>query len=243
MHIGVAWGFNPNPEKYPLDIVIGSKIAAYGMVDINTSVHLTNRLEVLFSAEAYHLSNGNTNKPNKGINMLGAETGIRYFLSNPTSLPNGNFQPKKKKESSMIVFGAVGWVDESTKFSINKPTGSLSTGYYKTINQKSRLSTGIDLFYDEGVLLFTLKNNQLQNVMAAGIFGGHELTLGQISIVTQAGIYIHNPYPSDPFYYERFGIRYSVSKYVIPSIAIKVHGGDVDFIEWGIGFVLWRKHD
>jgi len=35
-------------------------------------------------------------------------------------------------------------------------------------------------------------------------------------------------------------LRYIISKRIIPSITIKVHGFDADFVEWGVGFVLWK---
>lgn len=92
-----------------------------------------------------------------------------------------------------------------------------------------------------GDLYSSQKENQLKNVLAAGLSGGHELTFNNLSIVTQAGIYIRNPNPNDPFNYERLGVRYLIAKRIIPSITIKAHEFKVDFVELGIGFVLWRK--
>ena len=139
-----------------------------------------------------------------------------------------------------MIFGAMSWKKESTWGPFYK-AGSLSTGYYRTISNKSRLSAGLDLFYDEGALEYTLKENQLKNVMASGIFAGYELTLEKLSIVTQAGIYLSNPNPNDPFYYERAGLRYIIANRVIPSLTLKAHQFKIDFIEWGIGFVLWKS--
>jgi hypothetical protein len=97
------------------------------------------------------------------------------------------------------------------------------------------------LFYDEGDLYSMHKDNQLTNVLAAGICGGHELTISNLAIVTQLGIYLRDPCPSDPFYYTRFGLRYTIADRIIPSISMKAHGLAVDFLEWGVGFVLWRS--
>lgn len=132
-------------------------------------------------------------------------------------------------------------MQESNTYTSKCSVGSLSAGYYRTINHKSKLSACIDLFYDEGDLYSSQKENQLKNVLAAGLSGGHELTFNNLSIVTQAGIYIRNPCPADPFYYTRIGLRYNIAGRIIPSITMKAHGVAVDFLEWGIGFVLWRK--
>lgn len=240
MHLGLAWGFNPYREQYPEDVVIGSKLAVYSTLNFNSSFRISKRFELLVAAEAYHLSNGNTNKPNKGINMLGAETGLRYMLSNSAIAPNTDPVTPKQKNSSVILFGSWGWMKESSTYTSQCSVGSLSAGYYHTINHKSRLSAGADLFYDEGDLYISQKDNQLKNVLAAGLFGGHELTFDKLSIVTQLGIYIWNPYAGDPFYYERLGLRYIIANRIIPSITVKVHGINVDFVEWGCGFILWK---
>ncbi len=241
MHLGITWGFNPYKEQYPQDVVIGSKLAVYSSLSLNTSIPITRQFEILLALEAYHLSNGNTNKPNKGINMIGAEAGVRYTLSHLTANPNYDRITPIEKSWSLIIFGAWSRMRESTSYASKSTVGSLSAGLYHTLNQKSRLSGGVDMFYDEGDLYQLQKENQLTNVLAAGLFCGHELTIDKLSIVTQLGIYIRNPCPTDPLFYERIGLRYMISKRFIPSFTIKVHGVDVDFAEFGMGFVLWNS--
>lgn len=239
MHLGLAMGFNHWTEQNQENIAIGSYCSAYVSINLNTTFRISENFDLLLSAGGYHYSNGNLNKPNKGLNLLGAETGLRYSL--PKSVTELNTEPITpiEKSSSVMVFGAWGSKKEASHSS-QYSAGSLSAGYYHTINHKSRLSAGFDLFYDEGVLYYTQKENVLKNTLAAGIFGGHELTFANLSIVTQLGIYVRNPNPNDPFYYERLGVRYLFAKRIIPSISIKAHEFKVDFVEWGIGFVLWR---
>ena len=240
VHLGFAWGFNPSTPQNQVNLAIGSACTAYASINLNTAIRIGQNFDLLFSAGGYHYSNGNLNKPNKGINMLGAETGLRYML--PKSDTELNTEPvvPLKKSSSVMVFGAWGWKKEVT-YSLGFPIGSLSIGYYRTINHKSRLSAGADLFLDKGTLYYTQKENLLKNKLAAGVFGGHELTFNHLSIVTQIGIYIRNPNPTDPFHYERLGIRYVIAKRIIPSLTLKAHEFKVDFVEWGLGFVLWKS--
>lgn len=239
-HLGLAWGFNPFSEQNPENIAIGSKCTAYASLNINTSFSIGHHLEILFSAGGYHYSNGNINKPNKGLNLLGAETGLRYILTKSATELNTELISPIEKSASVMVFGAWGRKKEAT-YSSQYPAGSFSAGYYRTLSHKSRLSAGVDLFYDQGALYYTQKENLLKNVLAAGIFAGHELTFSQLSIVTQVGIYIRNPHPYDPFYYERLGIRYIIAKRIVPSLTLKAHQFKVDFVEWGLGFILWRS--
>ena len=240
IHLGLAYGFHPYSDQNPLNVAIGSKCSAYASLNLNTTIKMTSNIDLFLCAGGYHYSNGNTSKPNKGLNQLGTEAGLRYRLTVPAIQINTNPVKPPEKKGSIMIFGAYGWKKEATTSSFYN-AGSLSTGYYHTINNKSRLSAGADLFYDEGVLYYSLEENKLKNVIASGLFIGHELTLNKFSIASQIGIYLTNPHPADPFYYERLGIRYIISKRVIPSLTLKAHEFKIDFVEWGIGFILWKS--
>ncbi len=240
MNLGVAWGYNPYRSQYPNETVIGSPVAFYTAVNLNSSFHVTKSLEFLFAYEFYHTSNGNTNKPNFGINLLGAEAGLRYTLTHSKAVFIRDPVPFAGKNSSFRVFGSWGQMKQWVGVS-ESTVGSVSAGYYRTMNNKSRLSTGADLFYDEATLIETHKENVLRNKLAAGLFVGHELTISKLAIVTQLGVYVLNPNPFDPFYYSRIGLRYALSKRVIASFTMKAHGVAVDFLEWGFGYVLWKS--
>jgi hypothetical protein len=238
MNFGLAWGINPYSEQNIQNIAIGSKCAAYVSMNLNTSFQIFDNLDLLLSAGGYHYSNGNTSKPNKGLNLLGAETGLRYSFARTAKKINTRPVKPLKKSSSIMAFGSWGTKKEAT-YSPRYSAGTLSVGYYQTFSHKSRFSAGFDLFYDESVLYFTQKETTLKNTLAAGIFGGHELTFANLSIVTQIGVYLRNPNPNDPFYYERLGLRYIIAKRIIPSMTIRAHELKVDFVELGMGFVLW----
>lgn len=240
MHLGLACGIHPFSEQNQQNIALGSKCAAYASLNLNASVRISQNIDLLLYAGGYHYSNGNTNKPNKGLNMLGTETGLRYTLQESYTKRNTDPVTPKEPRSSILLFGALGWKKEAT-YSSQYRVGSLSAGYYRSINHKSRLSAGLDLFYDEGILYYTNKENRLNNVVATGFFGGHELTFDKFSIVTQVGIYLRNPHPYDPFYYERLGLRTVIAKRIVPSISLKAHEFKIDFVEWGVGFILWNS--
>ena len=240
LHLGVAGGIHPYSNQNPLNIAIGSRMAAYASFNLNTAVRLLPRVDLILLAGGYHYSNGNLNKPNKGINMLGAEAGLRYNLTKTTIQENHEALKPVHKNSSVMVFGAFGWKKENTD-GVYYKAGDLNIGFYRTINAKSRLSVGYDQFYDEGVISFTLKDNSLKNVLASGVFVGHELILSNLSIVSQAGLYLYNPHPSETFYYERMGLRYMIGKKLISSLSLVAHNFKIDFIEWGFGFVIWKS--
>jgi len=240
MYLGFAWGFKPTSDLNLDNVVIGSKCSAYGAINLNTSFKISPDFEILLSGGGYHYSNGNTRRPNKGINMLGAEAGIRYYLPGSNSEINIDEVTPIHRSSSVMTFGSLGWKKEATHTPVYR-VGSWSTGYYRTMSHKTRWGAGIDIFYDEDVLYYTQREKRLQDVIAAGIFAGHELTFNHLSIVTQVGIYLRNPNPNDPFHYERLGFRYIIAKRIVPSLSLKSHAFKVDFIEWGLGYVLWKS--
>jgi hypothetical protein len=122
LNAGLGSGFNQNSGGNQKNILIGSRCAAYLSTNVNSIVRINQQFELYVSGAAYHISNGNTSKPNKGINMLGAETGIRYNLTDHPKAPVTEPAIPKPNESSVRVFGSWGWMQESSTYT---PIGRL----------------------------------------------------------------------------------------------------------------------
>ncbi len=133
VHIGFAWGFNPSSPQNQVNLAIGSECAAYASINMNTTFSIGQNFDLLLSVGGYHYSNGNMKKPNKGINMLGAETGLRYtFPKSDTELNTEPVAPIQKS-SYILLFGSYVWINEVTYETVF-PVGYLCSGYYRTIS-------------------------------------------------------------------------------------------------------------
>jgi len=81
-NLGLAYGWKEfditdNPDNH----VIGSKMTAHIDFDIYLRWMLSQRWDLNVGASISHYSNGNTNVPNAGLNILGAKASLAYYFN------------------------------------------------------------------------------------------------------------------------------------------------------------------
>jgi hypothetical protein len=70
-----------------------------------------------------------------------------------------------------------------------------------------------------------------------GLILGHELVVGNIGLMTQAGYYFYRPFKGDkdPNFYQRYGLKYYIGKRYFITTMLKTHGGRADNFDFGLG--------
>jgi hypothetical protein len=112
----------------------------------------------------------------------------------------------------------------------------------RRVNRKSNLLVGVEGFYDRSLLAVlrdtASSQDHLPDTKKASAFVGHELLFGRLALVTHLGFYVYNPYKSNPFYYERVGLKYQITNLLFADIDLKVHRATADVIEFKVGVRL-----
>ncbi|TDQ79416.1 lipid A 3-O-deacylase PagL [Sphingobacterium yanglingense] len=81
-NFGLSTGWKPyNPQTNPENLIVGSRENAYINLGMFLKWRLMDRLSVTGGADITHFSNGNTEYPNAGVNMLGGKIGLQYDVS------------------------------------------------------------------------------------------------------------------------------------------------------------------
>jgi len=76
---GVTFNFNKfNIHTNPKNDAISTAINVYFNLGLWASARLNERIDVLASTDLTHFSNGNIKAPNKGLNLVGGNLGMRY---------------------------------------------------------------------------------------------------------------------------------------------------------------------
>ena len=73
-----------------------------------------------------------------------------------------------------------------------------------------------------------------------GLVGGYAWDFGNLSLVTELGIYAYRPYDRKNLFYERVGLRYAVTQKTSIHGALKFHKGVADYFELGLGYRLGK---
>ena len=102
----------------------------------------------------------------------------------------------------------------------------------------SGLTGGLDAFLDNATRHYIRRRftEDPPDYRRLGIALGHELFYDRLSLLTQVGVYLYRPYQElyQPLY-QRFGIRYALTKHVVGTFLLKVHGGRAESAEFGVG--------
>ncbi|MDQ3534290.1 MAG: acyloxyacyl hydrolase, partial [Bacteroidota bacterium] len=201
--------------------------------------NLTDRLKLTSGVTLTHFSNGGFKIPNSGINIMTLNVGFSHLLDPQTptySFSTENYEVDKRiKLNLALASGVKGLRNIEGYF----PFLNVSAYVDKRIGYKSALNFGVDGFYNladkQEVEHTPLEIDRKPDFKKVGLVAGHELFVGKISLMTQLGAYVYNPFKSTIPVYQRYGIKYYLKESYFASLILKTHGGRADIIEWGIG--------
>jgi hypothetical protein len=184
-----------------------------------------------------HLSNGAMKVPNLGINIVSLYAGLELKSSSVHEFVKDTLLPVKKTYGLNVFTG----VSLKETYPVSGPKYFASTiSLYgdRVLNRKSIFNAGMDLMFDASVKRYA-KNDSLEfsKLIKAGFIAGHELVISKLSILTQFGIYLYDPVLQRKIY-QRYGVKYYFTKKIFGGIAMRVHIGNVDYVEWGLGIKI-----
>ena len=196
-----------------------------------------------------HYSNGRLNMPNNGMNYPIIGVGLRY-LPNPVVRKSveGNSVIKEPKVR-LSLRGSMAWREV---WEIDEKQRAYSLGVYaaKQVSKFNSVLLGVDAFrYDqesieksnivyrdkEGLDESEALDDSTDQV---AITIGTELLISKVSVIVQAGIYVHKPQVFYANWYQRYGLKYNFSNHVFGQFSLKSHSRTADMIEFGAGFTI-----
>lgn len=246
---GIAYTTNP------YDKVTNSKNKAFGSRLMgNTNFGLSYVNQSLFKNIGFHAgilfthySNGRMKSPNSGINTYLLNLGLNYNVSEDFKRkPNTTLVKKSYQEPIHYNFVLRTGINENPIINSGR-FPFYHIGFYadKRINRKSSLQLGTELFLTKSIQEYIKYYSVAypeQNISPntdykrVGIFVGHELMINRISLETQIGYYVYEPFKKDTPIYDRLGIKYYFTKKLFGGFTIKTHLFLAEALEFGIGY-------
>ena len=258
LHIGfeIAAGFSFNFNTFhlvnnPKNDLIGSNVNVYFNLSLWYALKLSERLDALASVDFTHFSNGTMNTPNKGLNLYGANLGLRYhfqFLEKKSEFKRVKGKHNKKEFSPYYELAT--WFGFSGK-AINTPsydgpvyfTGTLSTDFNRRYGWIGKYGLGLDVFYDYSLINRYENRSEAKNrdFTFIGIHGNHEFIVGDVALILQIGTYLWKGSDVKGNFFIRTGLNYDLGKHSFLHLSLKSQNGlKADYIELGMGFRLGK---
>ena len=270
--IGLAYFNKPfNKETNPENKLIGSAITNMSFASAYFQFNLSPSFSTMAGITSLHCSNGHYQVPNVGLNMQTLNLGLKYYLNGKIT----NYEPKETEVPKGIIKKNIRIGVGIHEFA--KTTGPVGgpkypiyiTSFYlsKRYGKVSNVHAGIELkhyasYYNYIADSSLYENKERLNATVFTFFMAHELMVGRLSLVTQGGLDLFNPFYAR-YYKEtvgtknglfrfletvtstRLGLQYYVfdtkfnnARNLFFGIYIKANFGQADFLCMDIGFTF-----
>lgn len=255
LRVGFGIGYNTNPydkKNNNKNIAISTHINSSTYLKLYYQrENIFNRFGITAGLTFIHASNANIKSPNSGVNLWAATLGTTYRLDKAKikeEVITSNKTPLKYTEPIKINLAIRGGANESKIIGSGiKPFFVASAYLDKRINRKSAIQIGTDLYispmlkdyYEINKAIPYTKIKETKNFHRIGAFIGHELFINKLSLETQIGYYVKEPFGYQTKIYETLGLkRYFKNNKWFGSLRVKAHLVDAETIEFGIGVRL-----
>ncbi|MCH2225074.1 MAG: acyloxyacyl hydrolase [Crocinitomicaceae bacterium] len=188
-----------------------------------------------------HFSNGATKVPNLGLNLPYLSLGYGHKIQESNFCTDCPLADLKK---ASIQYGVLGIGSVKEMF----PVGGRKYGVFglnlfgrKFFDKRGGVELSLDVVSNQEIIDFKpeVPKTQLE-ILQMGVYAGYLVPFDKLHIVVGMGAYVKNKYnPYGPLYH-RLGFRYMLRNGWNVNIALKSHWARADYIEYGIGYSLFR---
>ncbi|WP_224998691.1 acyloxyacyl hydrolase [Cesiribacter sp. SM1] len=190
-----------------------------------------------------HFSNGGLNQPNNGMNFPLVGLGVRHQLreAKPVKFIDSTTTAIDRSIQLNLRLGL--GLKEVLRIDSKHRVYNLSLYASKRLSYTNSFLVGVDARFDTA-----LREEYINQALAvpegridprmAGVTIGHELHLSNLSFIFQLGRYVHQPHRLFPNYYQRYGLRYAITRNISANAVLLAHTRTANVIEWGLGFHL-----
>lgn len=266
---GVAYFNHPYYEKSnPENILIGSHITPLPNFRVSLEYHINPSFSVLLNAGILHASNGHYQLPNLGVNLPVYGLSIKYKPVASALIKDVQESPPTNKKIHFATRLSLGLNEQGESTGpVNGPKYPIylaSFFIHKNYSHVARWQVGLEGYYNTGVYDFITSQDyyqtkQHEKSFAGLLMVGNEFLFGHVSLVTQGGLYLYNPFYRDRYkqiypegdtkallktwFIARLGFQYYLRDAVLHARNnffvgwyVKTNFGQADFTELSLGY-------
>lgn len=262
-NFGFSGGWVPyNLETNPKNDIVGSKINAYLSGSLYLNWIASKYIDLSIGVAASHYSNGNTNAPNRGVNMLSGTVGAKYYFNRDYKLHDNQrnvVKPKYEKGTVHEILLFASW----KRVTLDTLGTNLETPYFKqkflvaglsyspmyALGRKVRLGASFDLSYDQSNdAVYDIIDNQIVYTTAPfiqqfslGLAGKIDFTMPYFTISGSLGYDVIHSKNSKGNFYQTIALKFDVVSGIYANIGYKaINFKSPDFLMLGIGVKFGR---
>ncbi len=247
---GLAYDWQPfEPESNPYNLVIGMGRSVYIDAGIKYTYQISEHFDLSGQLSFSHFSNGSTQQPNAGINLIAPRVNLSYIFGGRRPLPQRKKLPEYTADNKELTLSLT-YGSKSHVFKVEDYPRSVQqfdslkrddfnvfafiATYNKQFYYNSKVGIGAEVEYDDalGVKYKYIDgekvkiDSETKDKIRAGVFAQYSLVVYKLEGLVGIGYYIYGENPGSlPKIYQRLGAKY----YVLENFALGVNLRFYDF--------------
>ena len=232
-----TYDLKDNPDNFAVSTPISYVLRA----TLHYEMPLSQKVFVNLNASYRHYSNGRWDMPNNGMNFPLVGIGIRYL---PQAPKIDYLKDTSKTYDKLVHFNLMASTSWRQVWREDYPHRAYTVSSYfsKQVSKYNAILLGVDYFkYDEESVVRAIhvvpnppEGYSTDGTQVAITVGG-ELYLGRLWVIIQGGFYVYEPADISRNWYQRYGLKYLVTKDIFVNVNLKTHSRTADMIEFGLG--------
>lgn len=242
----VCWGMSYLTKDFNVydnhkNIAIGSRWNTFFQMKWFWHLNLTERLRLEPGFSFAHASNGRSQVPNLGLNIVSANLGLTYKIrNNDPSVPLQDSASVWPTKHEIVVWDAVGFNEHEPPTGPKYFANTLGINYYYNLRNTHKWGGGLDLSYDtqnqyhmeqSGV---TVSN--WSDLLQVGVKACYAYNIGRISFPIEMGYYAVSKPKEDGPIFHRIGIRHFCKNGLMINFTMKSHWAVAAHFDYGLGY-------
>jgi len=258
---GIAYDWQPfDPDTNPYNLVIGAGRSVYIDVGLKYTYQISQHLDISGQISFSHFSNGSTQQPNAGINLIAPRINLAYNFNDERPIFIKRELPEFKTEyeftisltygSKSQVYDVINPPSNSTKYDSLKRESFDVFAFIATLNKQvsynSKLGLGAEINYDPSLgVQYEYKNgkkilidSETSDKIRFGVFAQYLLVIDKLEGLIGFGYYVIGDTPGAlKKMYQRLGARYYIFDNFSAGLNLRFYDfSRADNMEFNIGY-------
>lgn len=247
---GVGLSYWPNRGNR----FISTPLTVHLTLDFGPVFSISDQWDLYLRGVFSHASNGAIIVPNKGVNVLGGQVGVRYFPKGKAVLEEKPNEVVFNKSNTVYFLNGIGFYESTAIDDLRCIGNTFQIGYARRFHPCFRYGGGIDFLYSgENRAMYEVNGAgdrfKTADYFALAPFVSFDILYGDLVFHISFAGYAWQPAEYLPKgykkYYERLALHYhfGLQKRFFAGAGMKVHLDCIDYIEWTVGMNLFSWKD
>jgi hypothetical protein len=244
--VRICWGVSYLNKKFdintdPKNIAIGSHLNTFVQWKVLWHLKLSNKFRLEPGLSFSHASNGRSQVPNLGLNVVSLNLGLTYKLNGDvTKVDLQDSSATWKSKHEILIWDGAGFNEHEPATGTKYFSNTFGVNYYYNVRNTHKWGAGFDVDYDlQNEYHLKTSGHPAQSwldLVQLGVKACYAYNIGRVSLPIEMGYYAVSKPKEDGPIFHRIGIRYYCKNGLMFNFTMKSHWAVAAHFDYGLGY-------